>query len=347
MGANIFGERFQLMSFGESHGPALGAVIDGCPAGVPFDEVLLARELSRRRPGQSHLTTARQETDAPEILSGIFDGFTLGTPIAVLVRNTNQRSQDYQNVGDRAGHADDVWKVKFGHSDPRGGGRASGRETLCRVIGGAFAQMMLRVAHPHSKVVAYTSQVGDLALTRADRTRIEDLGVSDIDAFPARFPSESADEAEKRILEARARGDSLGGFAEVRLRGVPAGLGQPVFRKFKSDLAAAFLSVGAVNGVEFGAGFASANVPGTQFHADADGSVYGGVRGGITTGEEISFRVSFKPTSSILDVAKRGRHDPFIVPRAVPVLEAMAWLVLADHVLWSRTDRASQNGEAP
>lgn len=340
MSANLFGERFRLLSFGESHGPALGAVIDGCPAGVEFDEPLLRAELARRRPGQSDLTTSRREADEPEVLSGIFEGRTLGTPIAVVVRNTDARSGDYRNLAPRAGHADDVWKAKFGHSDPRGGGRSSGRETLTRVIGGAFARMTARALCPSLKIAAFTAQVGGLELTAEDRSAAGAMDSSKIDSFAARFPSARAAEAEAAILAAREKGDSLGGVAEILIAGAPAGLGQPVFHKLKADLASAFMSVGATSAVEIGEGVGASGAVGTAFHADAKGEVYGGIRGGISTGETIRARVHFKPTSSILDVAKKGRHDPFIVTRAVPVLEAMAWLAMIDHVLWSKTDRA-------
>jgi len=204
MSANIFGERFRLISFGESHGPALGAVIEGCPAGVHFDEALLLHELERRRPGQSHLTTARQETDQPEVLSGVYQGRTLGTPIAVMVRNKDARSQDYAAITNpRAGHADDVWKMKFDHTDPRGGGRSSGRETLTRVIGGSIAQMLLRQISPKIRVVGYTSQVGDLHLGEQERKNVENVKVDD---FPARFPSAQSALAETKILAARDQG---------------------------------------------------------------------------------------------------------------------------------------------
>lgn len=338
MSANVFGERFRLMSFGESHGPALGAVIDGCPAGLVVDEELLLKELDRRRPGQSALTTARREADRPEILSGVFEGRTLGTPIAVIVRNTDARSADYAGIAGqpRAGHADDVWKNKFGHSDPRGGGRSSGRETLTRVIGGAFARMLIRQLAPGLSVKAFTSAVGGLELSGDDRRALE---TADVDAFPARFPSSASKDAEAAILSAREAGDSLGGTAEIWIDGAPAGLGQPVFHKLKADFASAYFSVGATSGVELGAGAEARQARGTSFHADAKGEAYGGIRGGISTGERMIWKVHFKPTSSILDVAKRGRHDPFIVTRAVPVLEAMTWLVLADHLLWAKTDR--------
>ncbi|MBX2987709.1 MAG: chorismate synthase [Bdellovibrionaceae bacterium] len=343
MGANVFGQRFQLMSFGESHGVALGAVIDGCPAGVIFDEELLRREMGRRRPGQSALTTSRQEADEVEILSGVYEGRTLGTPIAVMVRNRDQRSPDYATIAQqpRPGHADDVWKEKFGHSDPRGGGRSSGRETLSRVIGGALARMFLRQEVPPLHVLGMTSQVGDLLLTEEDRRLLaaQDPASVNVDAHAARFPSLHAARAEEKILAAREAGDSLGGAAEIWITSPPKGLGQPVFHKLKADLAAAMMSVGATSAVEIGAGVEAGAARGQEFHVDAAGDVYGGIRGGIASGETIRVRVSFKPTSSIHDVAKKGRHDPFIVTRAVPVLEAMAWMVMADHVLWARTDR--------
>lgn len=340
MSANIFGERFRLMSFGESHGPALGAVIDGCPAGVSFREELLKKHLDRRRPGQSGLTTSRAEPDHAEVLSGIFEGKTLGTPIAVIVRNQDARSQDYASVrsAPRAGHADDVWKEKFGHSDPRGGGRSSGRETLSRVIGGAFAEMYLSQVNPGLQVAAWTARVGSIELSASDRERVRGLGRDDIDSFPARFPSDESGSAAKAVLEAKENGDSLGGIAEIRVRGAPAGLGQPVFHKLKADLAAALMSVGATSAVEIGAGVEVSARSGQDFHGGSS-HVYGGIRGGISTGEEILLRVHFKPTSSLLDVAKKGRHDPFIVTRAIPVLEAMTWLVLADHKIWSLSDK--------
>lgn len=342
MSANIFGNRFQLITFGESHGVGLGAVIDGCPAGLPFDFAYLQKQMDRRRPGVrsesgQQVVSARSESDQVEVLSGVFEGVTLGTPIAMLVRNSDQRSNDYEAIksSPRAGHADDVWKQKFGHSDHRGGGRSSGRETLSRVMGGAVAAMLLKQLFPKMKVCGYTSQVGSITLSDEDRAG---LGRVDVDQFEARFPSKRHLEVRELLKQTQASGDSLGGCAEVWVQGLPAGLGQPVFNKLKSDLAMALMSVGAVNGVEFGEGFASAQIPGVQFHKGSQ-QVYGGIRGGISTGEDLLLRVSFKPTSSLLDVAKQGRHDPFIVTRAVPVLEAMVNLVLADHVLWKRTDQ--------
>ena len=349
MTANAFGQRFVVTTFGESHGPALGALIDGCPAGVPFDASLLAHQLARRRPGtrspDGHsLTSSRDEPDAFEILSGIYQGLTLGTPIALLVRNHDARSQDYaQLTAPRPGHADDVWLAKFGHTDPRGGGRSSGRETVARVLAGAIAQMFVRAAAPSACVAAFATHIGPLSLTPDDLQQLSARPIDhwNIDAFAARFPSPSQQSAVTDLLaSAKHEGKSYGGQVELSLSGVPMGLGQPVFHKLKADLAAACLSVGATASCEIGDGHQASQSEGSQFHqAQHAPSRYGGIRGGISTGEPVLIRVGFKPTASVLDVAKRGRHDPCIIPRAIPVLEAMAWLVLADHLLWMRTDR--------
>jgi chorismate synthase len=337
MSANSFGSRFVVTSFGESHGAAMGVVIDGCPANVPFESELLKKQLERRRPGGA-LVSQRQETDVPEILSGIFEGKTLGTPIAILIRNIDQKSQDYDSIKNnpRAGHADDVWKNKFGHSDPRGGGRASGRETVCRVLAGTIAQMYCRHLLPDLKIKAFIEKVGPYSLTAAEKSQVWN---QDIDSFSARFPSAQHHEVKELLTLAQAQGESYGGIAEIRVQGAPAGLGQPVFHKLKADLAQAYMSIGATSGVELGEGADTAITKGTEFHKAALSPNYGGIRGGISTGEEILCKVHFKPTSSILDVAKKGRHDPFIGTRAIPVLEAMTWLVLADHMLWSRQDQ--------
>lgn len=320
MSANIFGERFKVISFGESHGAAYGVVIDGMPANIKIDMDLLLKNLARRKPGQGDHTTARSESDQPEILSGIFEGKTLGAPIAVVVKNNDQKSSDYNEIKDnpRIGHADDVWKNKFGHADHRGGGRSSGRETLCRVIAGSFAQMMMNEMKLTTEVVATATQIGPHKLEAA-----------------VELPKNIKD----FLADAKTKGESYGGIVQCRVKNPPKNLGQPVFHKLKADLASAMLSLGAVEGFEFGAGFKSADVKGTDFHSSMESNNYGGIRGGITTGEEIIFNVAFKPTSSIKDVAKVGRHDPCIVPRAMPVVEAMTWLVLADHLLWIKTDR--------
>lgn len=320
MSANIFGERFKFISFGESHGPAYGVVIEGMPAGVLYKETVLLQALARRKPGQGTHTTARQEEDFPEILSGIFEDKTLGTPIAVIVRNEDQKSQDYSDIQNspRIGHADDTWKEKFLHTDHRGGGRSSGRETLCRVIAGAFAQMLVQQLDSTVKVEAYAQTIGPHQLEKNNELpqKIKDF-----------------------LAQAKEAGESYGGIVECAIENSPKSLGQPVFHKFKSDLAAAMMSIGATTGFELANGFSTQVEKGTLFHSAMQSKKYGGIRGGITTGEEICFRVAFKPTSSIKDISKKGRHDPCIVPRAVPVVEAVAWIVLADHVLWARTDK--------
>ena len=341
-GANSFGSRLILTSCGESHGAGLGAVIDGVPAGVRWDEERLKDELERRHPGQSAVVSSRGEADEAEVLSGVFEGRTLGTPIAVLVRNKDARSEDYAKIAkkSRPGHADDVWKTKFGHSDPRGGGRSSGRETVSRVISGAVAQMILGHLAPKLRVTGFAAQIGPFELGERERETLSKKKFRyPADAFVARFPSTAqTKKVETLLLEAKTKGLSYGGVAEIWVDGVPAGLGQPVFHKIKADLASACLSLGATSAFELGAGFAATQAEGSQFHVDK-GDIYGGIRGGITTGERLIFRVGFKPTSSVLDVAKKGRHDPCIVPRALPVLEAMTYHILTDHILWARTDR--------
>lgn len=348
MGANTWGHHFQIHSFGESHGAALGCVIEGCPAGVIYDESLLLTELARRRPGwhgtvQDQVVSARTEQDQPEILSGVFEGRTLGTPIAVMIRNQDQRSQDYDSLRNnaRAGHADDVWKNKFGHQDHRGGGRASGRETVARVIGGAFAQMLIRQLCPEMRIHGFATQVGPIVLSVEERKNwLEKVSLSKEkypqDLYPARFPSEKSEKVHSLLEQARQQGESYGAQAEIHVFNMKANLGQPVFWKLKSDLAQALMSLGAVSAVELG--FGETEV-GTEFHQEAQSQVYGGIRGGISTGENLIFKIKMKPTSSILDVSKKGRHDPCIVTRAIPVLEAMTALVLADHLLLSRMDR--------
>ncbi len=341
MSANQFGSRFSITSFGESHGVALGVLIDGCPAGVKFDLNLLIQELERRRPGMradsKQVVSGRMEDDQPEVLSGVFEGKTLGTPIAIIVRNKDARSQDYHDIqkNARAGHADDMWKNKFSHSDHRGGGRSSGRETIARVIAGAVARMVVNHVYPEVKVYGYAAQVGHFKISEAERQQVKSVN---IDSFQARFPSSQSLQVAEMLKKAQAEGESYGGVAEILISPMVANLGQPVFHKIKSDLGQAMLSVGAVNGFEFGSGFSAAEQKGTEFHS-ANSQNYGGIRGGISTGEDVVFSISMKPTSSILDVAKKGRHDPCIVTRAIPVLEAMTWIVLADHILWMRTDR--------
>lgn len=347
LSANSFGTHFRIISFGESHGTGLGAVIEGCPAGVKFDFEFLKAELARRRPGQSVIVSQRQEEDSPEVLSGVFAGKTLGTPIAVIVRNKDARSQDYNEIAfaPRAGHADDLWRLKFGHSDHRGGGRSSGRETLARVIGGAVAQMLLREIGSQLRIFAFATRIGPVRLEHDEIMRVESQlssGEISVDQFPSRFPhSEKSAEIDELLAKAKVEGRSYGGEVEVLMINSPQGLGQPVFHKLKSDLAAAFMSVGATAGVELGDGREVIEAEGSEFHRQESQRHYGGIRGGISSGEPILLNVFFKPTATVLDVAKKGRHDPCIVIRAIPVLESMAWMVMADHVLWARQDRIS------
>lgn len=329
---NTLGHLFRLTTFGESHGPALGSVIDGCPAGVPLTREQIQAALDRRRPGQSAITTARAEPDQVEILSGVFEDKTLGTPIAAIVRNTNQRSQDYEQLKqvDRPGHADAVWRERFKHRDHRGGGRTSGRETLCRVIGGAVAEAYLAQALPQVRTVAFVSQVGNLvaAVPEPGLTRAQ------VDAHPTRCADPVVrEEMSRRILEAKQAGDSLGGSIDVRVEGLPVGLGEPIFGKLKSQIANALASIGAVTGVVWGPPDLMARIeqPGSVFHQQKD--TYGGIQGGLANGEPMQVRAYFKPPATLADHAKAGRHDPCIMPRAVPVLEAMVSLVIADLVL--------------
>lgn len=328
---NTFGRLFRLTTFGESHGPALGAVIDGCPAGVSLETDAIQRALDRRRPGQSAVTTARSEGDRVEVLSGVFEGKTLGTPIAAIVRNENQRSGDYEalKTTDRPGHADRVWRERFQHRDHRGGGRTSGRETLCRVIGGAVAEALLARDLPDIRVVAWVERVG----ARTAPPPPPGLDRAAVDAHPTRCPDPAtAALLEQEILAAKAQGDSLGGVIAVRAEGLPVGLGEPVFGKLKARLADAFAGVGAVTGVHWGPAtlLEALTLRGSVFHADP--GAYGGIQGGLSSGEPLEARVLFKPPATLGDHARQGRHDPCILPRAVPVLEAMASLVLAD--LW-------------
>lgn len=346
MNPNTFGHRFCVTTFGESHGLGLGCVIDGCPAGVRFDEQILLQNLSRRRPGSLDIVTARAETEVPEVFSGVFEGKTLGTPIAVFVRNMDQKSEDYKKIKVRArvGHADDVWKAKFGFADHRGGGRSSGRETVSRVIAGSFAQMMLKKVSAKTQVFSWIESIDD---HMSDERNIRDilnnrakLQLAEQEVF--RFFGPDKNQLITKLKKAKAEGESYGAVIKVAILRPPKFLGEPVFRKFKSDLAMAMMSVGATCGFDFGRGFESVKLPGTKFHRlsqKGKAEQYGGIRGGITTGEDIVFRVFVKPTSSILDVAKQGRHDPCIGIRAVPVFEAMAYLVLADQYLMMKTNR--------
>jgi chorismate synthase len=328
---NTFGELFRVTTFGESHGLGLGAVIDGCPAGVPLTPEDVQVALDRRRPGQSALTTARAEADRVELLSGVYENKTLGTPIAALVRNTDQRSGDYDKLKTelRPGHADAVWLHRYKHRDHRGGGRTSARETLSRVIGGAVAEALLKREAPKLSTVGWVSAVGPL------RAALPALGLTraQVDAHATRCPDLSAAAKMAEIItDAKARGDSWGGTIDLRIENLPIGLGEPVFGKMKGLLAGALASVPAVTGVTWGApeGLEPLAEPGSVFHSRKE--VYGGIQGGLSNGEPAHLRVYFKPPATLSDHAKAGRHDPCVLPRAVPILEAMVSLVLAD--LW-------------
>ena len=356
---NSFGKLFTVTTWGESHGPAVGVVIDGCPARLPLTAGDIQAELDRRRPGQSDIVTPRQEEDRVEILSGLFEGRTTGTPIALLVRNADQRPGAYAEMREkfRPSHADFTYQAKFGIRDHQGGGRSSARETVGRVAAGAIAKKILALGAPARPVIvrAFVTQIHDLAVPADALAKFPTL--AQIEATAVRCPHlATAREMIERIKAVRAEGDSVGGIIECRVQGVPPGLGEPVFDRLEADLAKAMLSLPATKGFEIGSGFAGARLRGAQ-HNDAfemrAGQVRtatnrsGGVQGGISNGEEIVFRVAFKPTATILqkqktvdvhghatELAARGRHDPCVVPRAVPIVEAMAALVLVDH--WMR-----------
>lgn len=315
MGSNSFGKYFCISTFGESHGLAMGVVVDGCPSGVPFCKKTIENFLHRRRPGFSGLVSQRKEPDEIKVLSGVFEEKTLGTPIAVISKNTNSKSEEYDKIksNPRVGHADDLWKNKFKNVDHRGGGRASGRETLSRVIGGSFAKMFVNKLYPELIVKSFVSQIGPIFRFEEDLKN---------------------DEVKDLLTKAQQDGQSYGAVINISIDNCPALLGEPVFKKIKSELASAMMSVGATSGIEFGRGFSLDK--GTSFHDSPNSKNYGGIRGGISTGDQIFFKVYFKPTSSILNVAKMGRHDPCVALRAAVVLEAMSFLVLADLILAQR-----------
>lgn len=327
MPGNSFGKIFTINTFGESHGEALGVVIDGMPAGVKINIDDLKNELKRRAPGQHQAHTSRQEADLPEILSGIFEEHTLGTPIAVIVKNTNQRSQDYDKLKNehRPGHADKTTIAKYGIRDHRGGGRASGRETIARVIAGYFAGLII----PQVSAYAYIEQVGKFKLKQRPSSHQESRGELNI-------PDPILEkEISDYLIDLKNKGDSAGGIISLSITGVPAGLGEPVFDKLKSDLAKAMISIPACLGISFGLGFDFASMLGSEVSSDSKN--FGGIEGGISNGDEIFVQLAFKAPSTIGDKAKEGRHDPCVLPRVVPVVEAMAKVVIADHFLRQRT----------
>ena len=343
MSDNTFGSVFRVTTFGESHGPAIGAVVDGMPAGVPVDIEFIQRELDRRRPGGGAAgSTQRKESDRVEILSGLFEGRSTGTPIGLLIRNSDQHSSDYSELKDlfRPGHADWGFHAKYGFRDYRGGGRSSGRETACRVAAGALAKLLLQQIAP-VKITAYTLEAGGV--------RAQKFDPNEINRNPLRTPDkEAAVQMAARIEECRRNLDSCGGIAECRISGIPAGWGEPVFDKLDALLAHGMFSIGAVKGFTVGSGFDAARSVGS-YNNSAPGAA-GGIRGGISDGEEIVFQTAIKPTPSIgreqampgIDgqihhFAIKGRHDVCIVPRVIPVIEAMAAIVLADCALRQRS----------
>jgi len=326
MRGNTFGKMISITSFGESHGVGIGVVVDGVPSGLDFSLENLTAELRKRAPGQVAGTTARKEDDIPEVLSGVFDGKTLGTPIAVLIRNTNQRSKDYDKIKTdyRPGHADETTMAKFGIRDHRGGGRSSGRETIARVIGGYFAGLLI----PEVKVKGFITKLGPFV----HESIPENL---DADFSPYHFPiTKKNKEIRDYLLDLKKNGESRGGNASIVIRGARPGLGEPAFDKLKADFAKGLMSIGAVVAFSFGLGTKMADMEGSDVSKDR--AHFGGIEGGISNGEDILLNVTFKPTSTVGEKAKEGRHDPCIIPRAIPVVEAMVKLVLADHLLRQR-----------
>ena len=352
--ANTFGQLFRVTTFGESHGGGIGVVIDGCPPKIDISPADIQRELDRRRPGQSKITTQRKEEDRCEIVSGIFDGKTLGTPIAILVRNKDARAEDYVEIARkfRPSHADFSYEAKYGIRNWQGGGRASARETIARVAAGAVAKKILAILYSNFEIVAYVAQIHDI-IAKINRSSVK---MKDAEKNAVRCPDvAAAKRMESLIGQIRDEGDSVGGVIECVVRGIPAGLGEPVFDKLEADLAKAMLSLPATKGFEIGSGFAATHMRGSEHNDPFEmrgGKIRtatnnsGGVQGGISNGEEIYFRVAFKPTATIAHEQKtvnisreqtklsaRGRHDPCVLPRAVPIVEAMAALVLCDHAL--------------
>lgn len=353
MAGNSFGTLFRLTSFGESHGEAIGGIIEGCPAGLKVDFGAIQTELDRRKPGQSAIVTQRKESDLVAFLSGIFEGQTTGTPIGFTIANTNQKSEDYSHVKDtfRPSHADYVYEQKYGLRDYRGGGRSSARETAARVVAGALAKQMI----PNVKINAFVSSVGDIFIDQPYQA----LDFSKTDSNPVRCPdAATAEKMETLIREVRAQGDTIGGTITCVIQNVPIGWGEPVFDKLHAQLGKAMLSINAVKGFEYGSGFCGARMKGSQHNdlQNSDGTTQsnlsGGIQGGISNGMDIYFRVAFKPVATliqkqpmlnregeIIEVQGKGRHDPCVVPRAVPIVEAMAAMVLADFYLLQKTNQ--------
>ena len=358
MAANTFGEIFRVTTFGESHGVALGGIIDGCPAGLNIDLDFIQSELDRRKPGQSKIVTQRKEPDTVEFLSGIFEGKSTGVPIGFVIKNDNQKSKDYDHIKDsfRPSHADFTYTEKYGNRDHRGGGRSSARETVSRVVAGAIAKLFLK---QHGlQITAYVSQVGALKLDK----NYSQLDLNKTENNIVRCPDEKMAEQMIELIDSvRKEGDTIGGVVTCVIKGTPVGLGEPVFDKLHADLGKAMLGINAVKGFEYGSGFQGLTLRGSQ-HNDAfyteNGKVKtktnhsGGIQGGISNGEDIYFNVAFKPVATIMrdqssidkekndvTVSGKGRHDPCVLPRAVPIVEAMAAMVLVDHFLRAKSNK--------
>ena len=354
---NTFGQLFRVTTFGESHGGGIGVVIDGCPPQIEINEGEIQHELDRRRPGQSKITTQRREEDRCEILAGVFEGKTLGTPIGILVRNKDARPEDYVKIAEkfRPSHADFTYEAKYGIRNWKGGGRASARETIGRVAAGAVAKKILSTLYRNFEDVAYVARIHEIT-AKINRSTVH---MNDVERNAVRCPdAAAAKKMESLIEQIRSEGDSVGGLVECVIRGIPPGLGEPVFAKLEADLAKAMMSLPATKGFEIGSGFAATRMRGSEHNDPFEvrgGRIRtatnnsGGVQGGISNGEEIYFRVAFKPPATIAreqrtvtssqqqtKLAARGRHDPCVLPRAVPIVEAMAALVLCDHALRQR-----------
>lgn len=358
MAGNTFGKLFQLTTFGESHGKAIGGIIEGCPAGLVIDVDFIQLQLDRRKPGQSNITTQRKEEDQVEFLSGIFEGRTTGTPIGFQIINKDQKSKDYSHIKDtfRPSHADYVYEQKYGNRDYRGGGRSSARETACRVVAGAVAQLLLKTVG--IEINSYVQQVGNIHLEK----HYSEIDFNKIFENKVRCPDDTLAEVMISYIEKiKKEGDTVGGAIQTVIKNCPVGLGEPVFDKLHADLAKGMMSINAVKGFEYGSGFCASEMLGSQHNDEfvqEEGKVRtktnlsGGVQGGISNGEEIYFRTAFKPVATIMKDQKsidkdgaetvvkgKGRHDPCVVPRAVPIVSAMAALVLADHFLRNKTSK--------
>ncbi|MBN7814738.1 chorismate synthase [Algoriphagus pacificus] len=355
---NSFGKLFKITTFGESHGVALGVIIEGCPAGLTIDEEKIRLEMQRRKPGQSKITTQRKEEDEIEILSGVFEGKSTGTPIGIVIRNADQKSKDYSHISDkfRPSHADYTYFEKYGIRDYRGGGRSSARETAARVAGGAIAKQLLE--HYGVSIQAYVSQVGSLRLEKP----YQEMNLALAEENIVRCPDpEVADQMIQLIDSVRLERDTIGGVVSCVITNTPAGIGEPVFDRLHAELGKAMLSINAVKGFEYGSGFEGITMKGSE-HNDAffkEGdkvktktNYSGGIQGGISNGEDIYFKVAFKPVATIMQdqesineagetiiVSGKGRHDPCVVPRAVPIVEAMAALVIADNILLAKSNK--------